>query len=588
MTKLQQLGTVLDADVLVIGGGISGLSSAIAAKEAHPELEVLAVDRSTIGWAGLATKSGNGWLELTPGEDDPDKFIEYNVRYNGDYMNDQKLLTKYAHTVHDATMKAIEWGVKLSRRKDGSPATIPHPFGMWHGCGAELGIVHSLRDRALKVGVQLLSRVQMTDFLKSGERVAGAVGIGLDDMDFYIIRAKSTILATTGCHFKVCQMFAGYGDGIAMAYRAGAEMRNCEFGTGADVVYKNDGHPIYGGHMSVHNKDGVNISQIYAPKAFEVSHDLILGMDKEVAEGRGPLYCDLSAPDDFRVVMSGEVADEGADAGIVMGMLRLYPDKLAWLGKIGEKAYKYTVPADEKYPEVTAKLAPECCPVRVDENMHTTLPGLWAAGNICYAGSSYFGWVRGDGVGNGVHTGMWAGPNAADDVVNAGDIAVDCAQVEALKNRAFAPYQREGGISPREIMDEFADMMIDSKYILRKTDASMAEALEKIAAWREKLPQLTADDAHMLLKCHEAEAMLDVAEMVFRASRMRTESRGFVWRHHREDYPETNNNDWLKWIIVAKRDGEMKLWTENIPIDEYKYRPGQPGIPMFEGYFDAK
>lgn len=69
---------------------------------------------------------------------------------------------------------------------------------------------------------------------------------------------------------------------------------------------------------------------------------------------------------------------------------------------------------------------------------------------------------------------------------------------------------------------------------------------------------------------------------------MRTESRGFVWRHHRDDYPETNNNDWLKWIIVAKRDGEMKLWTEDIPMDEYKYRPGQPGIPMFEGYFDGE
>ena len=64
--------------------------------------------------------------------------------------------------------------------------------------------------------------------------------------------------------------------------------------------------------------------------------------------------------------------------------------------------------------------------------------------------------------------------------------------------------------------------------------------------------------------------MTHSAEAIFRAALMRTETRG---SHLREDYPERDDKNWLKWIIIKKEDEEMKLWTEPVPIEKYKHKP---------------
>jgi succinate dehydrogenase/fumarate reductase flavoprotein subunit len=98
----------------------------------------------------------------------------------------------------------------------------------------------------------------------------------------------------------------------------------------------------------------------------------------------------------------------------------------------------------------------------------------------------------------------------------------------------------------------------------------MKEALEKILAVQEELDKMKAKDYHELIKCIDAESMALCAEMFYRASLMRTESRGF---HYREDYPEMDNKNWLKWIIIKKENEKMKLYVENIPIEKYPYKP---------------
>jgi succinate dehydrogenase/fumarate reductase flavoprotein subunit len=77
-------------------------------------------------------------------------------------------------------------------------------------------------------------------------------------------------------------------------------------------------------------------------------------------------------------------------------------------------------------------------------------------------------------------------------------------------------------------------------------------------------------DYHELARCLDAESMALGAEMFYRASLMRTESRGF---HYRGDYPEMDNKNWLKWIILKNDNGKMKLYTEDIPIHKYPYKP---------------
>ena len=85
---------LVSTDVLIIGGGIGGLAMAIKAKEENPKLDVLIVEKQTVGWAGKATKIG-GILAFLGPNNNADKFLDFQVRTSGFYLNDQELLSKY-------------------------------------------------------------------------------------------------------------------------------------------------------------------------------------------------------------------------------------------------------------------------------------------------------------------------------------------------------------------------------------------------------------------------------------------------------------------------------------------------------------
>ena len=108
------------------------------------------------------------------------------------------------------------------------------------------------------------------------------------------------------------------------------------------------------------------------------------------------------------------------------------------------------------------------------------------------------------------------------------------------------------------------------RYNLRRSKERLDEALTSLKEFGKKLPDLQAKDLHYLSKCHEVRSMALCAELTFRAALMREESRGF---HFREDYPERDDKNWLKWIIIQPDGDKMKLSTQPIPIGDYKVRP---------------
>ncbi|NLA83794.1 MAG: succinate dehydrogenase/fumarate reductase flavoprotein subunit, partial [Clostridiales bacterium] len=95
-------------------------------------------------------------------------------------------------------------------------------------------------------------------------------------------------------------------------------------------------------------------------------------------------------------------------------------------------------------------------------------------------------------------------------------------------------------------------------------------ALKYVEKAKELSASMKANDFHDLLACHEADAMVLSAEMQFRASAMREESRGWFLR---EDFPDMDNKNWLKWIIVKKDGDTMKFSTEAVPYDKWPIKP---------------
>lgn len=579
MANLKDYGELFTSDILVIGGGMSGLVTAIRAKENNPELDILVVDKGIIGWNGQATKAGNGIRATSKHPDGVMNALGYLVHAHTPFMNDQEFLKTYLEVHRDNIDYMKHCGVITSCDEEGNatPLTfIPDALDMG---GVSIHVAKQLRDFALKLGVRLLNRVNLFELLTNDNgKVIGAVGFDMDNGDFKIFHAKATAMATQGCHFKKIGLeFMGYGTGVGAAYRVGAVMRNVEFSTQVDVVFKKTNTPIYGGFNMIQNKNGLNLTDHYiGHKEWEVTPALVEAMVKEVREGNGPLWVNLEEPDEVRAMIGGHDMDETTQ--------RMFRDKLAWEEHVFMKTARTSGDVGTK-PETTIKTVIQVEPIKVDTDIKTDVEGLWAPGKISTQGNAYFGWTRGDGLGNASTTGMMAGDSIAPYAAEAKFDEINLEQVAALKEKIYAPLKREGGRKPKEIFDMIERYIFDVNKCITKNGEEIQKVYKDIEAMKKIIPELCADDPHSLSKCLEAADTVLCLEMIFRSADMRKESRGIMYPHYRTDYPETDNKNWLKWINIKQgADGEMELFTEDIPLWRYPIRPEGYEIP--EGHVE--
>lgn len=579
MADIKDYGELYTADILVVGGGMSGLVTAIRAKENDPDLDILVIDKGIIGWNGQATKAGNGIRATSKHPDGVKNALGYLVHAHTPFMNDQEFLQRYLEVHRDNIDYMKHCGVITSCNENDEATPLPFiPDALDMG-GVSINVCAQLRSFALKLGIRLLSRVNVFELLtsKSG-KVIGAIGFDMDHMECKIFHAKAVAMATQGCHFKKIGLeFMGYGTGVGAMYRVGAVMRNVEFSTQVDVVFKKTNTPIYGGFNMICNKHGENLTQKYIGHIeWEVTPALVDAMVKEVAMGNGPLWVNLEEPDEVRQMIGGTDMDESTQ--------RMFRDKMAWEHLVFRKTAQNIGDVGTK-PETTIKTVIQVEPIKVDTDIKTDVEGLWAPGKISTQGNAYFGWTRGDGLGNASTTGMMAGDSIAPYAAKAEWDEINLDQVAALKEKIYAPLNRPNGRKPKEIYDMIERYIFDVNKCVLKSEDEIQKVYADIEEMKKIVPQLTADDPHSLAKCLEAADTILCLEMIFRSADMRKETRGIMYPHYRKDYPETDNKNWLKWINIKQGDnGEMELFTEDIPMWRYPVRPEGYEIP--EGHVE--
>ena len=514
--------------------------------------------------------SSCSWTRTDPVE----AFLRYHTHNIGMFLEDQELLAEFAAATQSTIERLDSWCHTFCRNADGSLAANTFKPGLpWHLTAAELDTQMKVQRHARRLGVEFLDKTMVVDILKDGERAVGAIGFSVLDGSCRLLRSKAVILATGGQNYRILSMWSGArGDGIAAAYRAGAQMRNAEFGNFMQLANKCSKEPLLGAEDALYNAKGDFLSTWRREFEPDIDSAAAAVWYREMKAGNGPLV--THNDENWLLQNTTKHTEKGGHGDDAPELWNRPKAEAFW-----ERLLSKTAEADGRGPvtEVFPGFLGELSPVRVDHRMATTVPGLYAVGNTATSGSAMAGAVpaspgrvRGKALTSSTWMGIRAGAAALDYVADAPLGQPDPDVAVALKSQMLAPLHRAHGIRPMDLVREVQAAVAPVGYSLYKKKERMEEALALVLQARERMGELAAEDPHYLAAAHEAKAMILCAEMYYRASLAREESRGW---HLREDFPERDDGNWLKWILLEERDGQMRVSTEDVPIERYPFQP---------------
>ena len=548
----------LQCDVLIAGGGIGGLSCAAELKEQNPDLDIIIIEKNFAGYGGKANKGG-GVLQYFNPEVDPMAFLGMHVNSIGCFLGNQQMLLTYMKRNHELLDKLTAWGVNVPKNEDGSYNVSPTgPFTSM--VCVDLDLCLQIRKRIEKQGVKIYDKTVVADLYTKDGEIAGAAAYSILDGTFYTIAAKKVVMATGSQNYRIASMWSsGRGDGIAAAYRAGAEMRNAEFGNFAQLMKVKSHNEVVFGENYMYNAKGENITKNFRwMRETDINSNAIAEWRNTMLAGEGPVHLD------FRTDPAA-----GEDA----------LEKL-WYRPYGKKFRDLNTAAgvavDGDDLEVCPLFVGEQSPIRVEDDMQTTIPGLYAIGDCSYCGSGASGAVpappgrnRGSGILNAVFAAVVCAENlAAAPLGEQKEICPNC--VEKIYANTFETLGKTEGATAKEVIALVQKAMAPMENSVVMSAERMAEAEKLVDQAAELAKNMKSVDLHDMLACNEAKAMVLSAKMHFTAAKMRKESRGWFLR---EDFPKMDNDNWLKWIIIKNVDGEMTTRTEDVPVERMIIRP---------------
>jgi succinate dehydrogenase / fumarate reductase flavoprotein subunit len=559
--SIDRLGEVIETDVLVIGGGISGLLAGVKARETVDN--VLVVDKGGIGWAGQVPLSGGDCALVR--REDAEEYFKWLVEV-GTYLNNQDWTRTFAYDMYGCIREAANMGLPFWMA-EGELVSVPFhkKYKATHFSPAKLMV--KLKQAATKKGVRTLDKIFISDLIKKDSRVIGAIGFGLVDGKTYIINARATVIANGSCRYYAQRHFSvNTGEGVAMAYRAGAHLMNAEFSNTYTFGFKGDIRrrtPLY---LFFENVSGERFVERYYPEVkggikagqeFLDFYRIADAMTREVDAGRGPIYIDFRklTDEERSVALQSETLPARFQPAGRGDLLKAIREKLG-------------LDPDRERIEVELQFVGGQGPIKIDLDCKTTVDGLWAVGDASSLGSGFTG-ARASGTFGGFSiafatvSGLRGGQSAGRCAAESEPSEVDFGEVKRLKDRMLAPHGRHGDIDVNDVIYQIHEAMIPVKYNLHRENGRLREALSKIDAAQNSLEWVGAEDFHELSRYHQAQSMALSAGWTLSAALMRQETRG---TQHREDYPDRDDKNWLKWIVIKEEEGKPRFFTEPVPL----------------------
>jgi succinate dehydrogenase / fumarate reductase flavoprotein subunit len=550
-----------DHDVLIIGAGGAGLRAALGALEQGARVGV--VCKSLLGKAHTVMAEG-GIAAAMANVDSGDNWRTHfrDTMRGGKLLNNWRMAQIHAQEAPERVRELEQWGALFDRTQDGQilqRAFGGHTFRRLCHVGDRTGLemIRTLQDRGVQLGIDVYMECTISRLLKDGDRIAGAFGYWREQGRFVVFRAKSIVMATGGIGkaWKITSNSWEYtGDGMALAYGAGAQLMDMEFvqfhptgmvwPPGVQGILVTEAVRGEGGVLR--NKLGQRFMEKYDPKKMELStRDVVArAIYTEVRDGRGTehggAYLDISQkPADYvkkKLPSMYHQFKELADVDITKGPMEVGPTCHYMMGGI-----------------------------RVDaESATSSVAGLFAAGEAA-AGLHGANRLGGNSLSDLLVFGRRAGLAAAEHSNKIPTPSIDSGQIDEAAGEMLAPFEHREGESPYAMHRDLQETMQNLVGIFRNKE-DLIRALEELEKLKERAGRVTVEGSRLFNPgwhlAQDLKAMLLVSEAVTRSALAREESRG---AHSRIDHPGLDAAWGAKNNVIVREGSTMVLRQSAVP-----------------------